>query len=422
MISILTTYNFSRKMCILTRLTTSSSHRTVAVKCMLLLLSFVFTQHVSAESTKPDSLSRFAVNTNMLYWLSATPNAGIEWATSRRFSFALSFGYNAFNFPNMNNSYGKPANPKLHHWSVTPECRLWLRQVFKGSYWGLNILGGQFNAGGFSFPKFLRDYRYESYAVGAGLSFGHEWRIGRSWNLGVSIGAGWIYLNYDKYNCESCGKRISHRARNIAAVTKASLSIAYVFQINRRAVENSLSHSVIEDIIYNPEKPDTVTHIIDDEDKAAESIIEVNDTLRYNIYYDVNSHIPVQWQLNALIDSVRERDIISVNIDGYASPEYATEYNLLLSERRARGVASKIVKSLNIPASVITLTAHGDDWDGLAWNTETTQMKDDVSRILEGIFEPEERKHTLRSMSGYRLLLNSIYPLLRRTEVTIICR
>ncbi|MBD5227618.1 MAG: DUF3575 domain-containing protein, partial [Bacteroidales bacterium] len=104
-----------------------SLRKTSRLVCRLVLLPlFVFLLISFPARLRAESV---AVGTNMLYWLSATPNAGVEWAASERFSLALSFGYNAFNFPDRTNSAGNPANPKLHHWSVMPEGRLWLRHT-----------------------------------------------------------------------------------------------------------------------------------------------------------------------------------------------------------------------------------------------------------------------------------------------------
>ena len=371
-----------------------------------------------------------AIQTNLLHWATTTPNAGIDVSLSDRFSLALSFGYNNFNFPNKYNSSGRPANPKLHHWVVIPEARMWLRRAFDGTYLGFHLLGGRYNAGGINFPKFLRTHRYEGYALGAGVSFGHEWKIADDWRLGASVGAGWMYLNYNKYECEACGKRESHRARNIAAVTKASLSISYLIPARRSAIARSETQTAIPPYIptvdVKEEMPEqenapsvpaatpVSSALADDKREAA------NDTLRLIIHYGVNSHDFSIDRLGQALDSLQDCEIQSVQIDGYASPEYTAPYNLLLSERRARGVAASLSLSLDIPASSISVTAHGDDWEGLAREAEAAGFGDVVGGILRNSIDPEARKQALRSLKIYRILLDKVYPLLRRTEMTII--
>ena len=387
----------------------------------LLLLILMSVPCIKADSSEPDSLDRFAISSNVLYWLTTTPNVGMEIATSRRFSLAASIGYNAFNLPD---KFGAPggdlSNPKLNHWLLTQESRLWLRHVFEGSYFGLHLMGGKYNIGGLRYPKNLQNYRYQGFLLGVGLSYGHEWRLSEHWRIGASIGAGWMYLNYDKYNCGSCGKRVSHRARHLATVSNASLSFKYIFPTHRRTVIKHVPAYVEETPVVIHETPDTAHNAI--EKLIYDTEKEVNDTLKFGVYYDVNQHEPIQLRLNSYLDSLRGREILTVKIDGYASPEYTAIYNLMLSERRARGVAEQIARVLGIPASGITMTAHGEDWEGLRHKAEVVMMGDEVNFILDSNSDPEIRKQDLRALSDYRVLLYRVFPLLRRTEVTIIYR
>ena len=382
-----------------------------------------------------------AVGTNTLYWLSATPNAGVEWAASERFSLALSFGYNAFNFPNRTNSAGNPANPKLHHWSAMPEGRLWLRHTFEGSYFGLHLLGGQFNAGGLPFPRFFRDHRYEGYALGAGLSYGYVWRLGRDWRIGASAGLGWIRLDYDKYNCGSCGTRLGHRVRNLAGVTKAALTIQYVIPSGRKSVAEETRVAEVANIA-NIAKVAKVAEVADDTPApaltplvsdstqfASTSTIVIPDTLRFAVRFAVDRADVVAARLDSLLAPVSGREIVAVSVDGFASPEYDALHNLALSGKRARGVAGLVVRALAIPDSLVTVSAHGDDWEGLADLVQGrygsgvgSGIGSEIRSILSRTADPAERKAALCRLAGYRRLLAEVYPALRRTEVTIIYR
>ena len=385
-----------------------------------------------------------AVGTNTLYWLSATPNAGVEWAASERFSLALSFGYNAYNFPNRTNSAGNPANPKLHHWSAMPEGRLWLRHTFEGSYFGLHLLGGQFNAGGLPFPRFFRDHRYEGYALGAGLSYGYVWRLGRDWRIGASAGLGWIRLDYDKYNCGSCGTRLGHRVRNLAGVTKAALTIQYVIPSGRRSVAEETRVAEVANVAEvakvakvaeiaeiaevadaTPASAHADTPVPDSIQLASTSTIVIPDTLRFAVRYAVDRADVVSARLDSLLAPVSGREIVAVSVDGFASPEYDALHNLALSGKRARGVAGLVVRALSIPDSLVTVTAHGDDWEGLvdlAQQRYGSGIGSGIRSILSRTADPAERKAALSRLDGYRRLLAEVYPVLRRTEVTIIYR
>ena len=416
-----------------------SLRKTSRLVCRLVLLPlFVFlliylllslSARLRAESV--------AVGTNTLYWLSATPNAGVEWAASERFSLALSFGYNAFNFPNRTNSAGNPANPKLHHWSAMPEGRLWLRHTFEGSYFGLHLLGGQFNAGGLPFPRFFRDHRYEGYALGAGLSYGYVWRLGRDWRIGASAGLGWIRLDYDRYNCGSCGTRLGHRVRNLAGVTKAALTIQYVIPSGRRSVAEETRVAEVANIATKvaevaeiaevadatPASAHADTPVPDSIQLASTSTIVIPDTLRFAVRYAVDRADIVAARLDSLLAPVSGREIVAVSVDGFASPEYDAPHNLALSGKRARGVAGLVVRALSIPDSLVTVTAHGDDWEGLvdlAQQKYGSGIYPGIRSILSRTSDPAERKAALCRLAGYRRLLAEVYPALRRTEVTII--
>lgn len=169
------------------------------------------------------------IRTNLLYWATATPNAGVEFRLAPRFTLSATFGYNAFNFPGRTRSDGVAANPKLHHWLVMPEAKYWFCKVFERHCMGLHALYGQYNAGGMKFPKFLEKARYDGWAAGAGLSYGYQWAIGRRWGLEASAGAGYVYLHYGKYRCGACGRKEGDGRRHYFGPTKAALSfICYI--------------------------------------------------------------------------------------------------------------------------------------------------------------------------------------------------
>ena len=112
-----------------------------------------------------------------------------------------------------------------------------------------------------------------------------------------------------------------------------------------------------------------------------------------------------------------------MSVDGFASPEYDAPHNLALSGKRARGVAGLVVRALAIPDSLVTVTAHGDDWEGLtdlAQQRYGSEISSEIRSILSRTSDPAERKAALCCLSGYRRLLAEVYPALRRTEVTII--
>lgn len=167
------------------------------------------------------------VQTNLLYWATTTPNVGVEWRLSSHYTLSANLGYNAFNFPNRVNAEGVQTNPKLHHWLVMPEVKYWFCRAFERHFVGLHLLYGQYNVGGMRFPAFLSNARYKGWAAGAGVSYGYQWALGKRWGLEASLGLGYIYMDYDKYNCGACGDKIGSYRRHWIGPTKAAVSFIY---------------------------------------------------------------------------------------------------------------------------------------------------------------------------------------------------
>lgn len=168
------------------------------------------------------------IKTNLLHWSAGlTPNAGVEFALNRKYTFEVGGGFNKFNI--------FKENGKAHHWIVQPELRYWTCEAFNGHFFGLHALTGAYNIGGIDIPlgrlDKLNDYRYEGWAVGGGLSYGYQWPISSRWNFELNLGAGYVYLNYDKYPCVKCGSLLEEDANtHYFGVTKAAVSLIYLIK------------------------------------------------------------------------------------------------------------------------------------------------------------------------------------------------
>ena len=178
----------------------------------------------------PLSAQKAGLSTNALYWATTTPNAAIEWKSAEHWSWALSMGYNAFNFPNKQTADGRDRNPKLHHWLVKPEAKYWFCSAFERGYISLYAQYLRYNAGGISFIHFLKENRYDGWGAGAGISYGYQWPLGKRWGLEASLGVGYLYLRYDKYACGSCGKPLGNEKKHYFGHSKAALSLIYYLQ------------------------------------------------------------------------------------------------------------------------------------------------------------------------------------------------
>lgn len=187
-------------------------------------LKGLITLAVSIAMNLPLSAQDIGLKTNLLYWATTTPNIGLEMQAGRRHTAQLFYGLNPWTFDN-----GK----KLRHWVLQPEYRYWFCQTFDGWFVGAHVMGGQFNAGGIHMPLGLlgdfRDNRYEGWFAGGGLTAGYQWPLSRHWNLETSVGVGYDYIHYYRYECRDCGNKNGAADRNYVGPTKAALELIYMF-------------------------------------------------------------------------------------------------------------------------------------------------------------------------------------------------
>ena len=176
--------------------------------------------------TTASMAQKVGAKTNFAYWaVAGTPNAQLEFALNRKLTLEVGGAYNPFEFSD---------HRKFKHWLVQPEFRYWTCETFNGHFFGLHGLAAEFNVGGFDWPigrlKNLKDFRYEGYAFGGGVSYGYQWPVSRRLNFELNIGLGYAHLLYDKFKCDKCGEKLESDVKeNYFGVTKAAISLIYLF-------------------------------------------------------------------------------------------------------------------------------------------------------------------------------------------------
>lgn len=175
---------------------------------------------------------KVALKTNLPHLATVTPNLALEIGLGSRTTLDL---YGAFNnFDLMKD------NTKWHHWLAQPELRFWTCEKFDGFFFGVHAMGGQFNIGGLKLPPLaytwegnmitsLPNYRYQGWYLGGGISVGYQWVLSNRWNLEASIGGGYNHLWYEKFSKEKCGPKCGEGQTNYLGITKATLSLVYLF-------------------------------------------------------------------------------------------------------------------------------------------------------------------------------------------------
>lgn len=172
------------------------------------------------------SAQKVAVKTNLFYGIySNSPNLGVEFGLSPRSTVELGGGFNWFT------SGKSSSNKKLVHWLGSAEYRYWTCERFSGHFWGIHILGGQYNIAGHHLPLLFGDdsrrHRYEGWGIGGGFSYGYHFLLSNRWSLEANIGMGYVRLHYDKFRCETCGEKTGTEKHNYFGPTKAAVSLIF---------------------------------------------------------------------------------------------------------------------------------------------------------------------------------------------------
>ena len=206
-----------------------SRHNAVTALLCALFLIFSYTPSAAQHGTE------VAVKTNLLYDATTTPNIGVEIGVGNKNTLQVFYGLNPWKFHTAN-SYRQ-----VKHWLVMPEFRWWNCTKFNGHFYGVHLMGGQFNAANINVPvpgvffsgdnirKGVRDTRYEGKYAGLGVTYGYQWILDRHWNVEAEIGVGYDHIWYDRYPCHQCGAKIDTGHSNYAGITKIGLSILYLF-------------------------------------------------------------------------------------------------------------------------------------------------------------------------------------------------
>ena len=185
------------------------------------------TRPVEEYAFNQSKLPRFALKTNLLYGLATlTPNLALEIGTGRRTSFEFSASYNPWNL-----SGSLENNRKLVHMILKPEFRWWTCERFNGHFFGLHAIYGRYNIGSVDVPLlFKKEYRYDGHAYGAGVSYGYHWAFAKRWGMEFNIGAGAMWMKYDRYDCAACNRDSRSFGKIYFGPTDGSISLVFLLK------------------------------------------------------------------------------------------------------------------------------------------------------------------------------------------------
>lgn len=394
----------------------------------------------SIEAQADGSTNLFPINTeigvksNLLYDLNSTINLGVEFPVARKWSVDISGNYNPWTMSE---------NRKWKHWLVQPELRYWTGERQYGHFFGLHLLGGEFNLNKVTFPfdmyPDVTNRRYAGWGAGAGLAYGYRWNFSQRWGMEAEIGVGAVYADWNKYCPINCGLRRGDGTGVYVTPTKLALNVIYRFG------KPGKKRKVVDaDYIYAPPvvKPDTVYINRTDTVYISNVASETNATVNAKSEF---FHLSFPWssaevsekfngnqeQSKALYDLISQIcgnkaiNVKSINISGYASPEGSFQLNKQLSRQRAQNMADIITRECPAMASKIKVEGLGEDWDGLYKllpEMPNAKYRRAVERLYETTTVNGGREKDLMNLFGgrpYFWLEKNIFPRLRRIELDV---
>lgn len=191
-------------------------------RSILLLLSIISISIYAQEQEQPQNVDmpKYVLKTNALYWATTSLNVGAEFALSEKITLDALVSYNPWAFS---------GNKKFKYWLLQPEIRYWATERFNGHFFGLHIHFADYNVGGIKMLG-LQKHRYQGYLYGGGISYGYHWILNKRWSLEGTIGLGYAHLDYSKYDCAKCGKKIKEDNNNYWGPTKVAVNLIYVLE------------------------------------------------------------------------------------------------------------------------------------------------------------------------------------------------
>ncbi len=146
------------------------------------------------------------LRTNLIYWLTLTPNLSLDLRLADHWSMGLNYGQN---FIPLHNTLEHPHTRRLRHLFVSPEVRYWRKGTFEPKSWffGVNPIYSHYNVSrlfGIIYPS-LKHKRVQGDMYALGIFAGYTWRAGRLFRMEALAGVAGGYSKSKEYDCTHCG-------------------------------------------------------------------------------------------------------------------------------------------------------------------------------------------------------------------------
>lgn len=120
----------------------------------------------------------------------------------------------------------------------------------------------------------------------------------------------------------------------------------------------------------------------------------------------------------------RNKEIASLEVLGYASPDGTLELNTNLAEKRQKVTTDYLNKELSKLKAKVTIDSRftAEDWDGFQKLMEASNIQDKelILRVLSMYQDPEQREREIKNLSStFQDIANEILPQLRRSRLNL---
>lgn len=168
---------------------------------------------------------------------------------------------------------------------------------------------------------------------------------------------------------------------------------------------------------------------------SEEDIKERSETYSARLNFAVNRFVIVPGygnnsvelgKIRQTIDAIQndpDMKITGIILHGYASPDGAYHSNLALSHKRMQALASWLCRQYQIPKDLCQVDWTAEDWQEVREYVDRSTMpwRDKVLSVIDSRRTPANKEWYLKKFEprAYRILLDSVYPVLRRTDYVV---
>ena len=122
------------------------------------------------------------------------------------------------------------------------------------------------------------------------------------------------------------------------------------------------------------------------------------------------------------VNAAANKEITSIEVAGYASPDGAEKLNTNLAKDRQANTQKKLQRNLKKIKVAVDSEITPEDWAYFKELVQASNLKDKqtILNILQGIADPEAREDSIKALAvTYKELANNILPELRRSRLIL---